>query len=286
MGKPSGDRALCLEVGELTARLQCALGGLCFPLTAVLVFFVHLEIATHLPKLKDFKAQHPDLAASVERIPSVMMTDRAPATVSKYSGAFHRWIDWARIHHLSSLPAPPVGVACYLLDLSATAQSPAPLSSALHGIDWAHRKAGLPCPGSHHIVRQVSDGLTRQLSRPARKMQPLTHEHLSQLVEHFGTSDCPLTHVQMLCLITLGFHGFFRWNDLQQLRVSDIHFSEGYASVFLEGRKNDQFREGHVIPIAETGSTICAVRWLKRFLKEGKHQHGSFLFGKVTVNRH
>ena len=78
-------------------------------------------------------------------------------------------------------------------------------------------------------------------------------------MEHFGGAACPLMDLQKLCLMTLGFHGFFRWNDLHQLRVPDVRFSDGYVAIFLEGRKNDQFREGHVIPIAETGSEVCAV---------------------------
>ena len=247
---------------------------------------VHLEITTHLTELDEFKANHPDLADSVDKLPTVMMADRAPATVSKYAGAFQRWAEWAKSHQLLSLPAAPVGVACYLLKLSAAAQSPSPISSALHGIDWAHRKANLQCPGQHPTVRQVADGLSRQLSRPARKMLPLQRDHLHLLVERFGRQDCPLVDLQMLCLITLGFHGFFRWNDLQQIHVTDLHFSDGYVSVFLEGRKNDQFREGHIIPLAETRSEVCPVKWLQRFLREGNHRRGSFLFGKVTVNRH
>ena len=244
-----------------------------------------LDITDQLPELATFKEQHPELAATVDTLPSVMMADRAPATLAKYSNAFHRWTEWAKTHRLPNLPASPVGVACYLLEISATAQSPAPILSALHGVDWAHRKAGLPCPGSRHIPRQTADGLIRQLSRPARKMQPLTMEHLSRLMEHFGGAACPLMDLQMLCLMTLGFHGFFRWNDLHQLRVPDVRFSDGYVAIFLEGRKNDQFREGHVIPIAETGSEVCAVTWLRRFLSEGNHQPEGFLFGKVTVSR-
>ena len=155
-----------------------------------------LDNTDQLPELATFKEQHPELAATVDTLPSVMMADRAPATVAKYSNAFHLWTKFVEDAPLAT--ASPVGVACYLLEISATAQSPAPILSALHGVDWAHQKAGLPCPGSQHIPRQTADGLIRQLSRPARKMQPLTMEHLSRLMEHFGGAACPLMDLQML----------------------------------------------------------------------------------------
>ena len=232
------------------------------------LFFHWPDIVDHLEELADFKEEHPDLASSVDALPAVMMADRAPATVVKYSNAFHRWTEWAKEHHMPNLPAPPVGVACYLLEIGGSAKSPAPISSALHGIDWAHRKAGLRCPSSHHVLRQSADGLIRCLSKPATKMQPLTADHLSRLMERFGKAGCSLVDLQMLCLMTLGFHGFFRWSDLHEIRLPDVRFSDGYVSIFLEGRKNDQFREGHLIPIAETGSEVCPVNGCGAFSRK------------------
>jgi len=243
------------------------------------------DIMDHQPDLRRFKAQHPELASIVDMIPGVAMGDRAASTVRKYAGAYRRWNLWAQAHHLVALPASPVAVACYFLFLASTARSPSPVSSALQGIDWAHRHAGLPCPGDHPVARQTADGLRRQLARPARKMQPLRHDQLLLLVEHFGGPLCRLVDLQMLCLIVLGYHGFFRWDDLHQIRLSDLRISPGYISVFLEQRKNDQFREGHLIPIAETGRKTCAVRWLRRFLKAGNHHRNGYVFGKVTASR-
>ena len=242
------------------------------------------EISAHLPALDEFKAAHPQLAASVDQLPGVMFGDRVPATVRKYAGAFDRWSTWAKKHGLASLPANPVGVAVYLLHLGATATSPSPVLAALHGIDWAHRKACLACPGSHPVPHQVAEGLKRTLARPARKMSPLKPHHLEQLVEKFGQPGCELQDLQMVALIALGFRGFFRWNDLSSLCIYDVQIGEEFLSVFLAGRKNDQFREGHVIPIARMESPTCAVKLVERFLREGGHQPDAPLFGKIRKN--
>ena len=73
------------------------------------------EISAHLPSFKkEFKAEHPQLAAAVDQLPDAIFGDRAPATVQKYSGAFDRWSAWAKKHGLAYLPANPAGVAVYL----------------------------------------------------------------------------------------------------------------------------------------------------------------------------
>jgi len=272
-------------LSERVLQYRTDLGLLFFPslLPVPLICSFCTEIQSNSTALSSFKAAHPHLAEKADLLPDVMMADRAPATVKKYSGAFQRWCSWAAAHRLSSLPAEPVGVALYLLHLSSDAQSPSPIKAALQGIDWAHRHAGQTCPGVHHVTRQVADGLIRILSRPARKMQPLTLQQLDLLIGRYGQPQCSLADLQMICLFTLGYRGFFRWNDLSNLTIDDIHISEEYLSVFLAGRKNDQFREGHVIPIARSASASCALRWMQRFLGEGNHAPHAPLFGKVSI---
>ena len=95
-----------------------------------------------------------------------------------------------------------------------------------------------------------------------------------------------LDDLQTLTLITLGFVGFLRWNDLIQLTTSDIVFYKGHAAVFLEKRKNDQYREGSWVHIASFGSDYCPVPLVKKFLRIGKHEDVSALFRKVTHTKH
>ena len=189
-----------------------------------------------------------------------MFGDRAPATVRKHAGAFDRWSTWAKKHGLASLPANPVGVAVYLLHLGATATSPSPVLAALHGIDWTHRKACLACPGSHSVPQPVAEGLKRTLARPATKMSTLKPHHLEQLVENFGQPGCELQDLQMVALIALGFRGFFRRNDLRSLRIDDVQIGEEFLSVFLAGRKNDQW--GVCIMAAHSNRWLLRGMWV------------------------
>ena len=85
------------------------------------------EITAQMPALEKFEAAHPELCASVKRIPAAMMADKAPATIRKYSGAYQQWSAWVQDDHIMLFPVLPVGIACYLLFLATTAQSSSPI---------------------------------------------------------------------------------------------------------------------------------------------------------------
>ncbi|CAH1250138.1 Hypp8781 [Branchiostoma lanceolatum] len=61
-----------------------------------------------------------------------------------------------------------------------------------------------------------------------------------------------------------------------------MSFCDGYVALFLEKRKNDQFREGNWICIAATDSVSCPVSLLKRFLKSSNSSGHIKLFRRVA----
>ena len=93
-----------------------------------------------------------------------------------------------------------------------------------------------------------------------------------------------LDDLQTLTLITLGFVGFLRWDDLIQLTTGDVFYKD-HAAVFLEKRKNDQNREGSWVYIASFGSDYCLVALVKKFPRIGKHEDGSALLGRLLTPR-
>ena len=110
---------------------------------------------------------------------------------------------------------------------------------------------------------------------------PLLKSHLMKLFDKFYHSS--LDDIQTLTLITLGFVGFLRWDDLIQLTTSDIVFYKDHAAVFLEKRKKTTSTgKGLWVYLASFGSDYCPVALIKKFLRIGKHEAGSALFRKVT----
>ena len=101
------------------------------------------EISADLIALEEFKSSHPFLAGNVDKLLDDMFANRALSTGWKYASAFQGWSNWCCTQALASLLADPVGVATYLLHVISIAESPSPVLSALPGINWVLRKAGL-----------------------------------------------------------------------------------------------------------------------------------------------
>ena len=75
--------------------------------------------------------------------------------------------------------------------------------------------------------------------------------------------------------ITLGFFGFLHWDDLSQLRFSDLFFYHDHLALFLEKRKT-------WIYIATSKGSPCPVCLTKHFLKAGGHKGNDYLFHRVS----
>ena len=90
-----------------------------------------------------------------------------------------------------------------------------------------------------------------------------------------------LPDLQTLVLITLGFFGLFRWDELSNLKVEDVISNPDHMAIFVEKRKNDQFREGFWDFIARTYNAFCPVALLKKFLIRGRQQDLSYIFRQV-----
>ena len=94
----------------------------------------------------------------------------------------------------------------------------------------------------------------------------------------FASSD----FLQILTLITLGFVGFLRWDDLININISDLSFHDNHLAIFFEKRKNDQFQEGSCIFIHRSGSFYCPVSLMNRFLILGGAEQGLPLFRRIS----
>ena len=226
----------------------------------------------------------PELQRMAALIPTVLTCSSAPSTVKNYTRAFQRWQSWAQERGFASSPARPAHFLLYLFYIANSAQTPAPVMSAFYGVQWMHNICGATSPTSEVIVQNCFQGLRRLLATTAKKKKAITTANIQQIIDRFARATAPLADLQMASLMTLGFVGFLRWDELHRIRRQDLQFNADHLAIFIESRKNDQFREGHWVFIANLNTRYCPVKLLQRFLQEGKHKESDFLFRKVTVH--
>lgn len=226
-------------------------------------------------------AEHPQLRGLAEQLTDIVSNDRAPATNKKYLQAFARWARWASSFNIQSLPAKAANICLYFVYLAQSARTASPIKSAFYGIAWAHEKAGLPDPTWSPLLQQTKHGLERMLAHNPDKKLPLLASHVRQIVGRFIDPTTDLDILQTVTLITLGYASFLRWDELHRMVFSDVSFFEAHMSIFVESRKNDQFREGHWVFVARMKSSTCAVALLERFFLEGGHGGDQLVFRKL-----
>ena len=242
-----------------------------------LVFFVGLGVS--FSSLKNHKDH--EIRDLVSELPSILLLDKAPNTVKRYFGAFQKWERWAKSKCISSIPASPEFFSLFLISLIKTCSSFSAFNAVVPGVSWAHLKFGLTPLLAFPIAKQIVQAAKRIFGKaPRNRKLPLQRNHIRLLQDKFAFGD--LAQLQIVTLITIGFGGFLRWDDLSRLKYSDLRFDSNYIAVFLEKRKNDQFREGSWIFIAASYSRYCPVILLQRFLSKGNHSNNSFLFRRVS----
>ena len=84
----------------------------------------------------------------------------------------------------------------------------------------------------------------------------------------------------------MGFFGFLRWADLNNLAVDDLLFADSHVALFLLQRKNDQSREGSWVFIERSEAAPWPVAVLEKFLTIGSHSKGSnMLFRRIQSTK-
>lgn len=229
--------------------------------------------------LNEETVSHPKLKQLAKSLPSILVQDRAPKTVSSYVRAYQAWKKWAFQFSATPLPADPSVFSLYMVHLIQQGSSVSSLNSAIYGASWVHKKSGFRELSSCPVVQQVAEAGRRILAKPPNRKKALEVCQVKRVISRLEKSD--LAGIQVAALFALGFFGFLRWDDLSRLTVDNLQFADSHLALFLVQRKNDQFRDGSWVLIARNDSSPCPVAVVEKFLNMGKHDRTSRLFRRI-----
>ena len=98
----------------------------------------------------------------------------------------------------------------------------------------------------------------RLITHPVSRKQPLKLDNIQKLSSNATWESASLF---------VGFTGFLRWNDLSNIKVENVKFYTNHMSIlFLEKRKNDQFKREQYLDIARFEKHIFQVSSMEHFL--------------------
>ena len=143
--------------------------------------------------------------AHAENLLSIAICSRAESTGNKYQAAFIRWRNFAS-SKLSSSYLNPGQFITYLEEVMKSSKHS--VEEACNAATWIHGIAGLQSPVEDGTVRAVMEGARRLLAKRVVKKEPVSVEHLQQIVANTDMSNLGDVRTATLCLLC--FSAFLR----------------------------------------------------------------------------
>ena len=231
----------------------------------------------------------PDLRRLADQLPSIAIRCRQEGTVRNYTAAYLRWKQWAaNYEEVQCLPTEPRYVAIYLLNLSQTSKTHAPVTNAYYGISWAHRTAGLPDPTQSELPKMIREAWSRVLGQGDNKKLPVSSQVVAKIVNSYAQRFECISDLRLAAMCVVAFAGFLRFDELSRIRFCDVIFRPTHMEIFIEKSKTDQHRKGNRVFIARLKSVNCPVRIFRRYLIRagfGADYSEMFVFRGITRHK-
>ncbi|KAJ8309298.1 hypothetical protein KUTeg_014172 [Tegillarca granosa] len=252
---------------------------------ACIVEFGKSFSTSHWKTLNEYK-DHENLGLSASLLPKIVRRARSESTNKKYDSYFLKFEKWCILNSFMSLPASVPAVSLFICGLIQQGVSYAVLESYFYSINWFHKISLNSNPCEDNLLKLVMEGGKRILGKPIMKKEPVTVDILNKLVDHFGKDENNLINLRTCVLCLLGFSGFLRYNELANIKMSDLFFEQGYVKISIRESKTDTYRRGNEIIIAKTGNKLCPVSWLNKYiLKAGLSKDSSeYLFTAINYS--
>ena len=215
-----------------------------------------------------------------------LLLSKSDSTVKKYNYSFQAWKKYCEVNNYSSLPGAPIIVALYLSGLKTSSGSYHSVNSAFYGIKWAHQMNGLVDPTDNSFVKNILESAKRTAKIPCRKKDPVTSDMIIDLCDKFVDSQ-DLCTVRNLCMITIAYSGFLRFNELSNIRCKDLSLEQDYLKLNIPKSKTDQYRHGCEILISKGTTSACPINMLNRYMSLANldFDSDSYLFKAVNTSK-
>lgn len=225
----------------------------------------------------------PDLVDAYADVRRLILNSVAPLTRKKYRYLYRRVVEHCESLGLAYLPMHPKTVALVVTDMLKEGLAPSYVSNAVTVISMAHRYAGYDDPTRDPAVRSTMAGGWRVFGRPSVGKAPLLPRHLLRLYVEMRKLPNKTQAVRDFALLLVSFFGALRRSEATGIDFEHIRRSEDgeHVTIFLPTSKTDRRRCGQFVVISRTGSELCPVTALDRWIRLCAEQTGP-VFRRVS----
>ena len=155
----------------------------------------------------------------------------------------------------------------YFNDLLLTKGTLGAISDANSGIRWGNINAGVYSPTNQPFVK--GEKRLAAKSSVSRQKEPITTEMTKQCVATHKNS-ANLMHLRFIIICIIGFVGFLLIGEMLEIKIKHISILDDQVEILTPKSKTDLVREGHIVHITKTETTVCPRFWMLKYLKVSK----------------
>lgn len=212
---------------------------------------------------------------------------RADATTKAYRTDWAEFTSWAKHHRLATLPADPLTVACYIVELATVAKT-STIARRLVSIGEYHRAARLPSPTEDPEVEAVWAGIRHEHGTAPEVAEPIGVDLLRSMIAKLppgarGKRD--------KALLLVGFAAALRRSELVALDTADVIQKRQGLVVNIRRSKTDQEAMGRRVGVPYgSNPETCPVRAVEDWCQAARIDEGALFLtfdrrGRLTQNR-
>ena len=165
-----------------------------------------------------------------------------------------QFFEWCKSRQTSiQIPFPVPVVALYLFNLDQQLRSPASMVLVNAALKWLHSfmPDDGPNPLDNVCCRTMIECAKRTRSLPVSKKKPVDADVVKSIIDRFGAEGASLKDLRIAAVTSLGFAGFFRFNELANIQPNRIFFHEKFIKVVVPRSKTDVYTEGNYVYISK-----------------------------------
>jgi len=204
------------------------------------------------------------LARTLEKIEGAY----AYSTIRAYKADFGKFIEFCEEHNEDSLPALPLSIANFIIELSNDKRSSAGIRRAVCGISTIHKLNRFADPTKDPDVTIEMRRMHRKLGRSSSQAGSINADTLDKLL--LATDDS-IRGVRDRALLLVAYDTLCRRSELVSLQVKDlkINMKNGIetSSILLRKSKTDQDSTGKWLHISQRAH-LALMEWVKEIPEE------------------
>ena len=240
---------------------------------------VHNNLTLILPLKRNTSASKSSSWKGLSAIQKArILNAKSPNTQMAYASDWKNFLNFCNKKNLSPLPASAYTIIKFIdYLLQEKKMKGSTISRKISGLSWVHRILELKDPCSHQLVRESLKGARRESKSKIKKALPLRWNTIREIVKIIPETK---KGKRDKLIFLLGFAGAMRRDEIRNLKIEDLHFSDKGLVMDIRDAKTAKAGEVQHIIIPQGKSGI--IPRLKRYIKRAGLTKENYLFNGYT----